>query len=205
MTTDGWEEAPAAWKHNIPGVHLLECRWHGRKRINSSLKDFVLKHPELPAEALQPLRKKIHLLWMSPSAPTFSQRLRRLREACQQAWPDDKLLSRRFEILKQKRFVFTEYLNYPQASAVLAPLDRSLRFLDEKLQTSGSFGAAQTVNTTLNAWVIVNNLREFLPDAQKGGKSLAEVFGAKLRGLPWLEAVNLCTVGQLEDLLPAPG
>ena len=42
---------------------------------------------------------------------------------------------------------------------------------------------------------------EFLPDAQKAGQSLAEVFGARLHGLPWMEALNLSTVGSLDKLV----
>ncbi|MDJ0689260.1 MAG: hypothetical protein QNJ41_12195 [Xenococcaceae cyanobacterium MO_188.B32] len=32
---------------------------------------------------------------------------------------------------------------------------------------------------------------------------LAESFGAKLHGLPWMEALNLCTVGTLAQLVPS--
>lgn len=78
-----------------------------------------------------------------------------------------------------------------------------MRFLDEKLQTFGQFRAAHSINPMLNAWAIVNDLRAFLPDAQKAGQSLAECFGAKLKGIPWMEALNLCTVGNLDSLLPA--
>ena len=85
----------------------------------------------------------------------------------------------------------------------MAPLDRSLRFLDEKLKTFGSFGADEKINPMLNAWAIVNNMRRFLPDAQRAGKSLVEDYGVDLRGLPWMEALNLCTVGRVEDLFPA--
>ncbi|KAI9129150.1 hypothetical protein [Acaryochloris sp. CCMEE 5410] len=53
----------------------------------------------------------------------------------------------------------------------------------------------------VNAWAIVNNLRSFLPDAKKAGQSLAEHFGAQLKGLPWMEALNLCTVGNLDAVL----
>ena len=113
------------------------------------------------ADKFRKLKTKIHHLWTAPSRASYSQRLRRLREA----WGDDKILSRRFEILKQKRFLFTEYLNWPDASAFLAPLDRSLRFLDEKLKAFGSFRDKEKVNPTLNAWAIVNNMRQFLPDA----------------------------------------
>ena len=143
----------------------------------------------------------IEHLWEALSRTKFSQRLRRLRET----WGEDKILSRRFEILKNKRFLFTEYLNFPEASPYLAPLDRSLRFLDEKLQTFGQFRAEDKVDNTLNAWAIVNNMRSFLPDAKQAGQSLVEIFGAKLHRLPWMEAANLCTVGCLSDLVSASG
>ena len=81
--------------------------------------------------------------------------------------------------------------------------DRSMRFLDEKLQSFGQFRATDSIDPMLNAWAIVNNLRSFLPDAKKAGQSLAEFFGAKLYGLPWMEALNLCTVGTLAQLVPS--
>jgi len=75
-----------------------------------------------------------------------------------------------------------------------------MRFLDEKLQSFGQFRSPDSINPMLNAWAIVNNLRPFLPDAKKAGQSLAEFFGAKLKGIPWMEALNLCTVGVLRVL-----
>ena len=89
------------------------------------------------------------------------------------------------------------------ASAYSAPLARSMRFLDEKLHTFGQFRGEQSIDPMLNAWAIVNDFRAFLPDAKKAGQSLAEFFGAKLKGIPWMEAFNLCTVGNLETLLPS--
>jgi hypothetical protein len=56
----------------------------------------------------------------------------------------------------------------------------------------------------LNAWAIVNNLRPFLPNAKKAGQSLAEFLGAKLKGIPLMEALNLCSVGALNSLVPDP-
>ena len=51
----------------------------------------------------------------------------------------------------------------------------------------------------------MNNLRTFLPDAERAGQSLVELFGTSLRDIPWMEALNLCTVGRLADLVPASG
>jgi len=56
--------------------------------------------------------------------------------------------------------------------------------LAEKLISFGQFRSERTTDPMLNAWAIVNNLRAFLPDAQKAGQSLAEFFGAKLKGIP---------------------
>lgn len=163
----------------------------GRKRINGTLKEYAQQHPEMTPEEFQILKQQFGHLFAAPSLAAYSQRLRRLSEA----HADDLILSKRLVILKDKQFLFTDYLNFPQASPFLAPLDRSMRFLDEKLQTFGQFWAAEKVNATLNTWAIVNNLRTFLPDAKRAGKSLVEVFGASLRGIPWMEALNLCTVG----------
>ena len=75
-----------------------------------------------------------------------------------------------------------------------------MRFLDEKLLNAGQYRAADAIDPMLNAWAIVNNLRKFLPDAAKAGQSLVEHFGVNLRGLPWMEALNLCTVGSLNTM-----
>ncbi|WP_121969666.1 hypothetical protein [Leptolyngbya sp. BC1307] len=75
------------------------------------------------------------------------------------------------------------------------------QFLDEKLLSFGQFRKPDSIDPMLNAWAIVNNLRAFLPDAKKAGQSLAQFFGAQLHGLPWMEALNLSTVGALDRLL----
>lgn len=129
----------------------------------------------------------------------FSQRLRRKVECYQ----DDPILLKRLNILKDKRFLFTNYLKFEHAPAFSSPLDRSMRFLDEKLQSFGQFRATDSIEPMLNGWAIVNNLRSFLPDAKKAGQSLAEFFGAQFHGLPWIEALNLCTVGALDKLVLA--
>ena len=77
-----------------------------------------------------------------------------------------------------------------------------MRFLDKKLLSFGQLRALDSIDPMLNAWAIVKNLRPFLPDAKKAGQSLAEFFGAKLKGIPWMEALNLCTVAALNRLVP---
>jgi hypothetical protein len=201
VNTDGWRPAQNAWKSKVPSIKLSECLLHGHKRIDSTLTAYFAVHPEMSPQQQKQLKHEFDHVLDAPSLAAYSQRVRRLGEA----YPDEELLQARLEILKDKRFLFTNHLQFPEASAVSAPLDRSMRFLDEKLQIFGQFRVGDKINATLNAWAIVNNLRAFLPDAQKAGQSLVEAFGAKLRGIPWMEALNLCTVGCLDKLVPASG
>ncbi len=197
VTTDGWKPAQTAWETQVPGISLNECLLHGRKRVDVTLDEYAKAHPDLSNEARQSLKDKFDHIFEAPSLATFSQRLRRMIEHYQ----EDPILLKRLTILKEKRFLFTNHLRFHNAPAFSSALDRSMRFLDEKLQSFGQFRATESLDPMLNAWAIVNNLRPFLPDAKKAGQSLAEFFGANLHGLPWMEALNLCTVGALGALL----
>ncbi len=196
VTTDGWIAAQNAWKTEVSGIDLLECKRHGQKRVSVTLDEFTKTHPEgLPFQH-QKLQDDFNSILNAPSLAAYAQRVRRNRER----YKDEPILLKRLDILKEKRFLFTNHLKHEDASAYSAPLDRSMRFLDEKLIVSGQYRAADAIDPMLNAWAIVNNLRKFLPDAAKAGLSLAEHFGAKLRGMSWMEALNLCTVGNLDTL-----
>ena len=199
VTTDGWKPAQTAWETQVPGIALNECLLHGRKRVDVSLDEYAKAYPDLSNEARQSLKEQFNHIFQAPSLAAFSQRLRRMIDH----YHEDPILLKRLTILKQKRFLFTNHLKFDKAPAFSSALDRSMRFLDEKLQSFGQFRAPESLDPMLNAWAIVNNLRSFLPDAKKAGQSLAEVFGANLHGLPWMEAFNLCTVGALDILVTA--
>ena len=197
VTTDGWRPVQNAWQTLVPGIDLIECNLHGRKRVTVTLKDFAQAHPETSYQDRQQLKNDFDQVFAAPSLAAFSQRIRRLEE--QHA--DEPILLKRLDILKQKRVMFTNHLKFDSAPAFSSALDRSMRFLDEKLLSFGQFRKSDSIDPMLNAWAIVNNLRAFLPDAKKAGQSLAQFFGAQLHGLPWMEALNLSTVGALDRLL----
>lgn len=200
VTTDGWVASQNAWEAVVPKISLIECKLHGQKRVSLSLEEYFKAHPELSSKQLQQVKDHLNSVLSAPSLAAFSQRIRRnlIR------YRDEPILLKRLNILKDKRFRFTNALKFDDAPAYSAPLDRSMRFLDEKLISFGQFRSEQTLDPMLNAWAIVNNLRAFLPDAQKAGQSLAEFFGAKLKGIPWMEVLNLCTVGSLQNSIPSP-
>lgn len=197
VTTDGWLAAQKAWMSEVLDIDLIECKLHGHKRVSATFEEFSADHPDWEAEQLQHLKDDFNSILNAPSLAAYSQRVRRNRER----YGHEPTLLKRLDILQHKRFLFTNHLKHKEASAYSAPLDRSMRFLDKKLMVSGQYRAVTAVDPMVNAWAIVNNLRSFLPDAKKAGQSLAEHFGAQLKGLPWMEALNLCTVGNLDAVL----
>lgn len=198
VTTDGWKPVQNAWESQVPNITLIECNLHGRKRVNATLEDYARAHPDLTHNEQKTIKVDFEHIFAAPSLSAFSQRIRRAIEV----YADEPILLKRLQILKDKRFLFTNYLKFNHAPAFSAALDRSMRFLDKKLQSFGQFRSPDSIDPMLNAWAMVNNLRPFLPDAKKAGQSLAEFFGANLNGLPWMEALNLCTVGALNSLMP---
>jgi hypothetical protein len=198
VTTDGWQPVQDAWKAQVPSITLIECNLHGRKRVDVTLADYAKAHPELSPDEREQIKTDFDSIFAAPTLAAFSQRIRRAIEV----YADEPILLKRLHILKDKRFLFTNHLKFDQAPAFSSALDRSMRFLDEKLLSFGQFRAPESIDPMLNAWAIVNNLRPFLPDAKKAGQSLAEFFGAKLKGIPWMEALNLCTAGALNRLVP---
>jgi hypothetical protein len=200
VTTDGWKAAQNAWETKVPEINIMECLLHGRKRLSATLDEYNKAHPEASSENRKKIKTDFEQIFAAPNLAAFSQRIRRAQEV----YAEEPILLKRLQILKDKRFLFTNHFKFEQASAFSAPLDRSMRFLDEKLQSFGQFRAFDSIDPMLNAWAIVNNLRSFLPGAKKAGQSLAEFFGADLHGIPWMEALNLCSVDALAKLLPSP-
>ncbi|QUY45524.1 hypothetical protein [Acaryochloris marina] len=198
VTTDGWVASQNAWISEV-GLDLIECKLHGQKRVSATFDDFSKTHPDWLPDQLQQLKDDFDSVLNASSLASYSQRVRRNRER----YGHEPTLLKRLDILKHKRFLFTNHLKHKDASAYSAPLDRSMRFLDKKLIKFGQYRAEDAINPMVNAWAIVNNLRQFLPDAKKAGQSLAEHFGVQLKGMPWMEALNLCTMGSL-DIMLAP-
>jgi len=191
VTTDGWIASQNAWKTNVSDITLVECNLHGKKRVSATLDEFAKTHADWTPPQLQQVKDDLNSVLNASSLAVYSQRIRRNRER----YADEPILLKRLDILKEKQFLFTNHLKYEDAPAYSAPLDRSMRFLDEKLQVSGQYRAADAIDPMLNAWAIVNNLRKFLPDAIKAGQSLVEHFGAQLNGIPWMETLNLSGFG----------
>ena len=74
----------------------------------------------------------------------YSQRIRRNIAR----YHDQPILLKRLNILKEKRFLFTNHLKFEDAPTYSAPLDRSIRFLDEKLLSFGQFRSGHSLGAS---------------------------------------------------------
>jgi hypothetical protein len=147
VTTDGWVASQNAWKTEVSGIDLIEGKLHGQKRVSATLDEFAKTHPDWSPSQRQQLKDDFNSILNAPSLATYAQRVRRNRER----YKDEPLLLKRLDILKEKRFLFTNHLKHEQAPAYSAPLDRAMRFLEEKLMVSGQFRAADAIEPMLNA------------------------------------------------------
>lgn len=111
VTTDGCEAAQHGWKKEVESIGLIECSLHGRKRVSSTLADFAQAHPELSPEQYQKVKDDLDSIFTAPSLAACSQRIRRHLER----YRDEPILVKRLNILKQKRFLFTNHLKFEQA------------------------------------------------------------------------------------------
>jgi hypothetical protein len=65
-------------------------------------------------------------------------------------------------------FLFTNHFKHEEASTYSAPLDLTIRFLNETLLTSGQYRATDAIDPMLKASAIINNASICLmPQRQK--------------------------------------
>ena len=96
--------------------------------------------------------------------------------------------------LQRKKQRFTAWTTKPLPKTTTA-LDQLFKFLDRKLCSMQTLRTGLSARATVNAWAIVRNFWRYLPGAKRAGQSPVEIAGADLQGIPWLQVLNLLTVG----------
>ena len=110
VTTDGGNPCQNAWKNKVPGITVSECQLHGCKQVDVTLDAYAQEHPGLNDADRHQLKEQFDHIFAAKSLAAFSQRIRRVRESC----GDKPVLLKRLNILKDKRFLFTNYLKARQ-------------------------------------------------------------------------------------------
>jgi hypothetical protein len=187
---DGWQPAQKALQGVCPQVVLGECHLHAQRRMAQALVEYHKQHPEVSPAELQALQAQHDHVLAAPRLFTFAQRLRRLPEV----FRTDPVLQKRYASLQRKKQRFTAWTTKPLSKTTTA-LDQLFKFLDRKLCSMQTLREGSSARATVNAWAIVWNFWRYLPGAKRAGQSPVELAGADLKGLPWLQVLNLLTMG----------
>jgi hypothetical protein len=187
---DGWQPAQKALQAVCPQVVQGECHLHAQRRMAQALVEYHRQHPEVSPAELQALQAQHDHVLEAPRLFTFAQRLRRLPAV----FRTDPLLRKRSASLQRKKQRLTAWTTKPLPKTTTA-LDQLFKFLDRKLGSMQTLHEGISARATVNAWAIVRNFWRYLPGAKRAGQSPVEIAGVNLRDIPWLQVLNLLTMG----------
>jgi hypothetical protein len=71
VTTDGWVAAQNAWKTEVSGIDLIECKLHGQKRVKATLDEFEKTHPDWSLSQRQSLKDNLNSVLNAPSVAAY--------------------------------------------------------------------------------------------------------------------------------------
>lgn len=149
-------------------------------------------------EQLQKIKEQHDRILDAESRATYSQRLRRFREA----FGHYREVAKRCLSLQNKMLMFLAYLLFPflGLAKFSTLLDQIIRYFDRKFLMMQTFRSSESANKTVRAFGIVRNFWRYMPEARREGLSPIEIAGADLHGIPWLEFVNLTSTSSMNPL-----
>lgn len=198
VTYDGWKSAKVAFQAINSNVALQECHLHAKNRMTRALPLIKNEDPDITEEQLQKIKEQHDRILDAESRATYSQRLRRFREA----FGHYREVARRCSSLKNKMLMFLAYLLFPflDLSKFSTLLDQIIRYFDRKFLIMQTFRNSESANKTVRAFGIVHNFWRYMQGARREGLSPIEIAGADLHGIPWLEFVNLTSTSSMSPL-----
>jgi len=191
VTYDGWKPAKIAFESVNTNIILQECHLHAKYRMSKALPLIKKDAPTFTEEQLDKIKKYHDKILDARSRASYSQRLRYFQET----FGYISKVAKRCKSLKDKIFNFLAYLLFPFLclAKVSTLLDQLIKFFDRKFFIMQTFRESSSADKTVRAFAIVRNFWRYMPGAKRAGKSPVEIAGADLKGIPWLEVVNLAT------------
>lgn len=195
VTCDGWKPAKAAFQAINDEIVIQECQLHAKQRMNRALPLIKNEDPSLNEEQLEEIKEQHDQVLEAESRASYSQRLRRFREA----FGHLREVAKRCRSLKDKLLMFLAYLLFPflGLARVSTLLDQLIKFFDRKFFIMQTFRETSSADKTVRAFGIVRNFWQYMPGARRAGQSPVEIAGADLQGIPWLEVVNLASTSRM--------
>jgi hypothetical protein len=195
VTYDGWKPAKTAFEAVNINIVFQECHLHAKDRMSRALPLIKNAEPTLTEEQLEEIKERHDQILEAESRASYSQRLRRFREA----FGHIAEVAKRCRSLADKLLMFLAYLFFPLLglAKVSTLLDQLIKFFDRKFFIMQTFRETESANKTVRAFAIVRNFWRYMPGAKRAGLSPVEIAGADLQGIPWLEFVNLASTSRM--------
>lgn len=187
-TTDGYKATQNGLKKVFPKIKLQQCALHPLLRLNEALKRYRnSKNKPVSDKEISKLKKAYFKVLQAKSRKEFRERLKQLPDV----FKTDYFLRPRYEALKRKAKLLTTHCRDPKLAVMTTSLDQTTKLLDKKLKMMGTFRDKVSAQAFSNAWTIARNFFRFYPGAKNAGRCPMELAGADLKGVPWVQIVNI--------------
>ena len=158
VNTDGWLPTQNAWKKLFPGIAVLSCFLH----IFIGIRDRSGKKYN---EHFLDVATRLWDCFKAESKGSFSQRVRRLSERCQNIKneiPD--VISGKIKKLKDNLPQFSQAYDFPGAHRTSNMVDRLMQRMDRHLFSTQYFhGTLKSANLSIRAWALIQNFAPLNP------------------------------------------
>lgn len=158
VNTDGWLATQNSWKKLFPGITVLSCFLH----IFIGIRDRSRKKYK---ESFLEVSTRLWDCFKSESKGSFSQRVRRLSEWCQNAKnkiPD--VISGKIEKLRKNLPQFSQAYDFPDSHRTSNMVDRLMQRMDRHLFSTQYFhGTLKSANLSIRAWALMQNFTPLNP------------------------------------------
>jgi len=190
ITSDGWPAILRAVREELSNaIHLL-CYFHAKKNVFETLEKYR-KAKKLPDDAPE-LAKWRRAFFDILDVPNYKLSRARLRKLTKQV-ADEPILLARCKSLQKKSHYNTWRLCSPLLAATTSRVELTFKFLTRKAESLYSFRRSKcnAAQKSLTVWALVRDFAPYLPGTKFAGQCPAELAGADLEGLPWLQYINL--------------
>jgi len=194
VNTDGWPATQAAWKALFPTVTVILCFLHAFLKVRD-------RATQALTPVFEPVRERIWNAYHAPTKAAFAQRLRRLYEWAQHALPESPMKQHTLNLCN-KRALFSQAYDYPNAHRTSNLVDRLMKFLDRACFNGQYFhGTLASAELRVRALALLWNFCPSSPQTVKkhrGQACPAERLNHKCYSQNWLE--NLLISGSMNGI-----
>jgi hypothetical protein len=185
ITGDSWVAAKKAFAALDSRTKLAECLLHPMLKFEQEVARYI-RQEHLPKEVAQLLIEAFWQILLAPDQASWENNLAELAN-----WEDFEhpILAERLASLERKKEGLCLRFSDPNLAPSSNAIDRVFKRFERKFSSMQQFRTNESGRATLNAWGIVYDFRRYGHAAKRADQSPAELAGAKLEGIPWLQYI----------------